>query len=125
MPQGAQRTNLGQDAPTTPLTYRRYGIGASTRITWDDAKNHANQQKHGLSFEDAQQLFLGGSDYLELFDDEHSHEEDRFIAVGYIIQGLVVVVWTERDDQDIRIISARLATKAESALFHKYMTGQR
>ena len=63
--------------------------------------------------------------YLELFDDAHSYDEDRFIAVGYIIRGLIVVVWTERDDDDIRIISARFATKPETALFHKHMTGRR
>jgi uncharacterized DUF497 family protein len=38
------------------------------RITWDDAENLANQRKHGISFEEASDLFKAGRDYLEIFD---------------------------------------------------------
>jgi uncharacterized DUF497 family protein len=69
----------------------------TVRVTWDRAKNLANQKKHGLSFEEARELFRSGLDYLELFDEDHSDEEDRFIAIGPIQRGLVLVVWTERD----------------------------
>jgi hypothetical protein len=41
------------------------------RVTWDRAKNLANQKKRDLSFEQASELFRSGVDYLELFDDEH------------------------------------------------------
>jgi uncharacterized DUF497 family protein len=51
------------------------------KVAWDAAKNLANQRKHGLSFEEAQELFLSGRDYLEIFDDAHSDTEDRFIAI--------------------------------------------
>ena len=93
------------------------------RITWDEAKNHTNQRKHGISFEEAQDLFLSGADYLELFDETHSEDEDRFIAIGFIVRGVAVVIWTQRDDDAVRIISARMATKNETRLFHKHMTG--
>jgi len=93
------------------------------RITWDEAKNHSNQRKHGVSFEEAQEFFISGTDYLEIFDDGHSDDEDRFIAIGFILRGLVVVVWTQRDDDILRIISARAATKNESTFFHAHMTG--
>ena len=56
-------------------------------IRWDDTKNRKNQRKHGLSFEDVQELFRSGSDYLEIFDDQHSEEEDRFIRDRVDSQG--------------------------------------
>ena len=93
------------------------------RITWDAAKNTSNQRKHGISFEDAQDLFLSGRDYLEIFDDAQSDDEDRFIAIGFISRGFAVVVWALRDDDVVRIISARMATSREAALFHSHMEG--
>jgi uncharacterized DUF497 family protein len=93
-------------------------------ITWDPAKNDANVQKHGVSFEEAQALFLSGEDYLEIFDDAHSTTEDRFIAIGPITRGLVLVVWTEWEDDVVRIVSARWATPAERSLFTHYREGR-
>jgi uncharacterized DUF497 family protein len=90
-------------------------------VAWDAAKNLANQRKHGLSFEEAQELFLSGRDYLEIFDDAHSDTEDRFIAIGPIARGLVLGVWTERDEDTVRIISARWATKRERSLYVHYL----
>jgi hypothetical protein len=63
-----------------------------------------------------QQFFESGADYLEIFDEEHSEFEDRFIAIGPIDRGLVVVVYKEREEKVIRIIGACLATKREQAL---------
>jgi uncharacterized DUF497 family protein len=60
---------------------------AEVRISWDEAKNVANQKKHGLRFEEAAELFRSGSDYLEIFDEAHSDSEDRFIAIGPISRG--------------------------------------
>jgi uncharacterized DUF497 family protein len=48
-------------------------------------------------------------------------EGKNLIAIGPIARGLVLVVWTEADDETIRIISARLATERERALYHRYM----
>jgi uncharacterized DUF497 family protein len=93
----------------------------SVRVTWDRAKNLTNQKKHGLSFEEASELFRSGVDFLELFDDAHSGDEDRFIAIGPIRRGLVLVVWTEWDGDIVRIISARWATRSEAALFRSYL----
>jgi uncharacterized DUF497 family protein len=91
------------------------------RFEWDDAKNTANQEKHGVSFEEAQELFTSGEDYLEIFDADHSDSEDRFIAIGPITRGLVLVVWTERDEDVVRIISARWATKQERAKYLEHV----
>jgi len=60
---------------------------------------------------------------LEIYDEEHSGEEDRFIAIGPIRAGVVVVIYTERGDDVIRIVSARKATKKEIQLFRQYYGG--
>ena len=91
------------------------------RVDWDEAKNRQNQRKHGVAFEDAQRLFESGSDYLEIFDAEHSEDEDRFIAVGPTRRGLLVVVLTDRGDDVVRIISARPATQREAEWFRERM----
>jgi len=93
-------------------------------LEWDPAKSLANEAKHGVSFDEAGELFTSGDDYLELFDEAHSAEEDRFIAIGPIARGLVLVVWTERDEDVIRIISARWATPSERRRYHSYMEQQ-
>ncbi len=91
------------------------------RVEWNDEKNHRNQLKHDLSFEEAKRLFLSGVDYLEIFDDLHSDVEDRFIAIGPIARGIILVVWTEGEDEAIRIISARFATMRERRLYQSYL----
>lgn len=91
------------------------------RITWDEAKSAANRQKHGVSFEEAQELLLSEDEHLVIFDEEHSIDEDRFISIGPIRRGLVLVVWTERDADLLRIISARWATPNERRLFHSHL----
>ena len=91
------------------------------RVVWDEAKNRENRKKHGLSFQEARELLVSGVDHLELFDEQHSGDEDRFISVGPIGRGIILVVWTERDERTTRLISARFATKREIALYRKYM----
>ncbi len=51
-------------------------------FSWDPAKAESNVRKHGVSFEEASELFTSGVDYLEIFDDAHSESEERFIAIG-------------------------------------------
>jgi uncharacterized DUF497 family protein len=93
------------------------------RVVWDESKSRTNWKKHGVSFEEASALFSRGDDYLEIFDDAHSDEEDRFIAIGPIKKGLVLVVYTERDEDTVRLISARWATRRETELFHSHVQG--
>ena len=87
------------------------------KVVWDEPKNVANQRKHRVSFEEASELFTSGRDYLEIFDEEHSEEEDRFIAIGPVRRGIILIVWTEREEDEIRIISARWAKGRERLLF--------
>ncbi len=90
---------------------------------WDPGKADLNERKHGLSFEEARDLFRGTADYLEIYDHEHSLDEDRYIAIGPIRRGLVCVVYVERVEDQIRLISARFATGRERGLFAEYMEG--
>jgi len=91
------------------------------RLEWDEAKSRDNERKHGISLEEAGTLFASGADYLEIFDEEHSVVEDRFIAIGPLRRGLAFVVWADRDEDTIRIISARWATKQEQVLYESHL----
>jgi hypothetical protein len=88
---------------------------------WDEAKDLSNQRKHGLSFFEARRLFESAAEVLEIFDADHSDLDDRFISIGPIDRGLVVVVYTEPEEGVIRIIGARLANKRERALYRSQM----
>lgn len=84
------------------------------RFVWDDSKNRANRQKHGVSFEEAQTAFLDENAQVYA-DPDHSEDEDRFILLGVSSQLRVLVVchcYRERDAV-IRIISARKANRVE------------
>ena len=94
------------------------------RFEWDPDKDAANREKHGLSFQEASELFSTGADFLEIYDEVHSLSEDRFIAIGPIRRGIVVVVFTERDEDVIRILSARIATTREQEQYLAYQRGR-
>ena len=87
---------------------------------WDTHKEKSNQKKHGVSFVEAQSVFY--DEYaMQFFDDEHSSQsEQRFLMLGMSAnQRLLLVCHCVRNNQAIRIISARKATKTES----KFYTG--
>ena len=86
-----------------------------TNFEWDEAKNRANQKKHGVRFEDAIRVFADPSTLL--FPDEHVDGEERWRACGRVGNIAVMVVahtYRASDGQEtIRIISARMATRHE------------
>jgi uncharacterized DUF497 family protein len=94
------------------------------RVEWDRKKERLNVAKHGVSFREAKELFTSRVDFLELYDGAHSEQEERFIAIGPIRRGLVLVVYTERSEDTVRIISARWASKNERVLYLEYMEKQ-
>ena len=94
------------------------------RLVWDESKNVRNRKDHGVSFEEASALFASKDEYIEIFDEAHSSDEDRFIAIGPIARGMVLVVYTEREDDTVRIISARWATKREAEMYRYYVGGR-
>jgi len=80
---------------------------------WDKAKAGSNEKKHGVSFSEATTVF-GDPLELTIEDPEHSSGEYRFLSIGRSSAGnLLVVSYTEREQNLIRIISARKATKKE------------
>ena len=85
------------------------------KFEWDENKNSINKEKHKISFETASYVF-DDPYYIEMYDFEHSVDEDRYIAIGKV-GDVLLVVFTERNDT-IRLISARLATNAERSLYY-------
>jgi hypothetical protein len=88
------------------------------RIEWDEAKNRDNVRKHKVSFGEAATVFYDER-ALFLEDPDHSDEEDRFLLLGLsnTLRLLVVCHCYRADDEVIRIISARKATKAEAVVY--------
>jgi len=97
-----------------------YIIMCEIKFEWDPEKDQVNRAKHGLCFREASELFSSGVDFLEIYDELHSADEDRFIAVGPIRSGVIVVVFTERTEDVVRILSARKASKKERYQFKTY-----
>ena len=86
---------------------------------WNEPKNKLNFQKHGISFEEAQEIFKGAVFTLE--DNRKDYGEKRDISIGAVENVIiVVVVHTKRKDK-VRIISARLANKTERKLYYEYL----
>jgi uncharacterized protein len=81
---------------------------------WNENKNISNQRKHGIYFTEAKTVFFDENARL-IHDPDHSDTEDRFVLIGLSVNfRLLVVIHTYRkDDEKIRIISARKATKIE------------
>ena len=80
------------------------------KFEWDENKNAINKAKHKISFETASLVF-NDPNYIEMYDFEHSTEEERFIAIGKV-EEVLFVVFTERKDV-VRLISARITTNTE------------
>ena len=76
---------------------------------WDEKKNKANIKKHGISFEEACHIF---ADPNMLLSPDPYDSEERWNAIGFV-GTILFVVYTERSDDTLRIISARKATKEE------------
>ena len=61
------------------------------KFEWDENKNQTNQKKHGISFEEAKEVFF--DDDAILFDDpEHSKGEERFLIIGLIQKEKICIV---------------------------------
>jgi len=85
------------------------------KFEWDEEKNIIKKKKHNISFETAAHVF-DDPECIEMYDFEHSTNEDRYIALG-VVGDVLFVVYTERKEA-IRLISARLATNAERRLYY-------
>ena len=88
------------------------------KCEWDEAKAASNLKKHQISFEDAKSIFFDEFG-IQFYDEENSHEEERFLMLGMSSEAkLLIVCHCERDHgETIRIISARKATKREGTFY--------
>ncbi len=90
------------------------------RFEWDRRKAASNIQKHGVSFDEASTVF--DDPLAAILDDPlHSALEVRELIVGYSVTGrLLIVIFTERDGEVLRLISAREATRKEQYDHEEY-----
>ena len=80
---------------------------------WDSRKAKSNHAKHGVSFEEGSTVF-GDPLSLTIADPAHSRPgQERFVTIGSSYLGRMLVVVHRDDDENIRIISARKATRRE------------
>jgi hypothetical protein len=88
------------------------------KFEWDLPKATANLKKHQVSFDEAKSVFYDEF-AVQFFDEEHSTNEERFLMLGISSNArLLLVCHCEREHGEvIRIISARKATKRESAFY--------
>jgi uncharacterized DUF497 family protein len=90
------------------------------QFEWDEAKRAENIAKHRIDFVDVPRMFDGPM--LNELDCRTNYGEDRWLGIGFLGNGIAVVVWTERHDNIIRIISARRANKYERQKFEQYLS---
>ncbi len=83
---------------------------------WDEDKNDANIEKHGIDFRDAVRVFDDPNCMIRE-DTREAYFEQRFQIMGSTLSGVLVVIFTEREEDVTRIISAREATKSEKKLY--------
>ncbi|MFM7600199.1 MAG: BrnT family toxin [Pseudanabaena sp.] len=90
------------------------------QFEWDENKNQLNQQKHGIGFEEAKEIFY--DTVFTSVSEKIDYGEIREISIGRIQSVLIVaVVHTDRNGK-VRIISARKATPKERRKYNEYLS---
>jgi uncharacterized protein len=95
---------------------------SSPYFTWDPDKALLNERKHGVTFEEARTAFY--DDNARILDDpDHSDDEDRFLLLGVSSRMRILVVCHcyREEDNEIRLISARKATKPERKQYEDFL----
>jgi len=92
------------------------------RFEWDEQKRQANIRKHSFDFRDAWKAFQ--LPMLVALDDRHDYDEDRWIGIGMLNTRVVVIVFTERSEDTIRIISMMKATSYERIRYEQLLRDQ-
>ena len=82
------------------------------KLEWNAVKAAMNLQKHGVSFEEAEPVFLDNG-RIEFFDGRKNYGEDRWATIGLAHSAVLYVVYTVRHEDTIRLISARKANADE------------
>ena len=85
-------------------------------MIWDENKRLSNLKKHGIDFLDCSDLWENLTVTYE--DTKYQYSESRFITLGIVLNGVTVVIHTETIDGDVRLISARKATRYERKYYY-------
>ena len=85
------------------------------KFEWDEDKNRANIRRHRIDFADVYPLFDGPM--FVTLDTRRDYGEDRIIGIGLLHDAVVVVVFVEKAEDTIRMISARKAERHERERF--------
>ena len=91
------------------------------KFEWDEEKNNINLIKHGITFKEAETVF-DDENAIVIYDEDHSADEERFIIIGIDLHYRELTVChccRGNDDDIIRLISARKATRIESDLYRR------
>lgn len=92
------------------------------KFEWDENKNRINQEKHGVSFEEAKEVFNDAL-HISKLDHRFNYFEERWITLGATSKHKVLVVanlfFNEEGEEIIRIISARQANSKERSMYEK------
>lgn len=92
------------------------------KFEWDENKNRINQEKHGISFEEAQEVFDDAL-HISKLDYRFNYFEERWITLGATSKHKVLVVanlfFSDEGEEIIRIISARKANNKEQKVYEK------
>lgn len=96
-------------------------------FVWDEEKEAKNIKKHGIAFRTAARVFEDDL-RIEFLDPEHSDDEERYRTID-LVRDVLTVVYCDRENTytgnvDIRIISARLATKLERNAYNNNIIGR-
>lgn len=86
---------------------------------WDDDKAASNYAKHHIRFDQAMAVFFDPN-AVESYDNREHYGEDRFLILGFVDPDILAVVYTERDGDTYRIISARKATTNERKIYENH-----
>ncbi len=103
--------NVSRKKPLTLDVYVHSAYSLSVRFQFDPTKSASNLKKHGVSFVDSEGVFYDPLAIHQL--DPDSDDEERFIAVGVGSAGIILIVIYTLRGEEIRIISARHATRPE------------
>jgi uncharacterized protein len=91
-------------------------LTAEPGFEWDPSKAARNLQRHRVSFEEAATVF-DDLMFITFIDEDHSVDEERYVTIGLSSRGRVLVLAHAERKGQIRIISAREATRKEEQYY--------
>jgi uncharacterized protein len=86
------------------------------RLEWDEAKRRSNLTRHGIDFAALGSVFEGAR--LTILDDRYDYGEERFVTYALFRGRVLAIVYTQMDDDTVRLISARKASRYEEITYY-------